>query len=186
MGSNGTRGHPFTASIEPIERRTKVVQLRSDHLTYEQIGKALGIGKCTAKRDYDAAMADARERSIETTQAHIANELAILSAVRVRLLRILNAEHVTVSDGHVVRHPETGVILPDNGPTIAAARELRANSESIRKLLGLDAPTQIDARFTDATDAAIEQLAAELEILAASRESGTSGPAATPALPAGH
>lgn len=154
-------GHAFTPQVEPLERRTKVVQLRADHMTFEQIGRTLGINKSTAKRDYDAALADARERSIEAAEAHKAAELAVLSAVRVKLLQILNAQHAYVNDGRVV----PGV--HDVGPNIAAARELRQLSERVSKLLGLDAPSRriVEVITEDLIDAELRQLAGEMAAL---------------------
>jgi hypothetical protein len=148
---------PFHATIEPLERRTQVVQLRADHLTFEQIGRTLGINKSTAKRAYDAAMADSRERSIEAAEAHKAAELAVLSAVRVKLLGILNAQHPYVNDGRVVQG------VKDVGPNIAAARELRQLSERMSKLLGLDAPSRriVEVVTEDIVDAELRRLIAE-------------------------
>jgi len=180
------RGRPFTDRVEPLERRSQVIALRSQNLTFQQIADALGLGhKSTAKRDYDAAMADARDRSADAAEAYRDQELAVLLAVRNELLKVLYGRHIYVSDGRVVRDDDGEVIL-DTAPKIAAARELRQNSESIRKLLGLDAPTQVDARVTDATDAAIQQLARELEILAAGSEGAAAGTPNAEALPTGH
>jgi len=172
------RGRPFTDRVEPLERRSQVVQLRADDLTFVEIGRTLGIHKSTAKRDYDAAMADARERSIEAAEAHKAAELAVLSAVRVRLLAILNANHPYVNDGRVVRG------VHDVGPNIAAARELRQNSERISKLLGLDAPTRkvIEVLSEDIVDAAIRQELLAVEALDAA-DGGAGAAVETAAAP---
>lgn len=183
------RGRQFTERVEPIERRTQVIALRSQNLTFQQIGDALGLHKTTAKRDYDAAMADARERSADAAIAYREQELAVLLAVRNELLKVLYGRHIYVADGHVVRDPDGELIL-DTGPKIAAARELRQNSESIRKLLGLDAPTRSEISGTAALEVTVvDEFTRRLDALAVQLAAGPTEAArvaGTSTIEAGH
>lgn len=184
------RGHPKTKRVEPIERRTQVIALRAQNLTFQQIADALGLAnKSTPKRDYDAAMAEARERSIDAALAYREQELAVLLAVRNELLKVLYGRHIYVADGHVVRD-ENGELILDTGPKIAAARELRQNSESIRKLLGLDAPTRSEISGTAALEVTVvDEFTRRLDALAVQLAAGPTEAArvaGTGTIEAGH
>jgi hypothetical protein len=63
--------------------------------------------------------------------------------------------------------PRDGEPLIDHGPTLSAIRELRALSESRRKLFGLDAPAQVQVMNDDALDLEIRRLTEELNRAAA-------------------
>lgn len=155
------RPHQFRRDADTVLRDVEATRLRAQHLTFQQIADALGMGnKSTAKRAVDRVLTRVQVEAAEELRAV---EFAVLLAVRQRLVKILYAAHVHVSDGRVVRD-ETGEPILDDGPAIAAARELRGNSESIRKLLGLDAPATATLTVIneDALDAAIRELEANL------------------------
>ena len=168
---------PQQRTADIVLRDVQATRLRAQHLTFEQIGQALGINKSTAKRAVDRVLNHAQVEAAEELRAV---ELAVLIAARQRLVQVLYAKHVHVSDGRVVRD-DTGEPILDDGPAIAAARAIQGNSESIRKLLGLDAPAQATVTVIgeDAIDEAIRALEAQL-----ADSDRTGGPAGEdPALP---
>jgi hypothetical protein len=68
----------------------------------------------------------------------IASEAAQLDDLFVSAMEVLERDHVVVSHGKVVTDTD-GTPLLDDGPKLAAIREMRAIRESYRKLLGVDA-----------------------------------------------
>ncbi|MGW8679649.1 hypothetical protein ACWGNN_01020 [Streptomyces sp. NPDC055817] len=75
--------------------------------------------------------------------------------------RVLEREHITVNNGRIITLD--GSPLPDDGPVLAAIDRLikvedarQRNSESRRKLLGLDAPAKFDAQVTEVTQQDLE------------------------------
>jgi hypothetical protein len=95
-------------------------------------------------------------------------ELGRLDAALVRLdgleaaaRQVLEREHITVNNGRIIVLDDAP--LPDDGPVLAAIDRLikvedarQRNSESRRKLLGLDAPAKYDAQVTEVTQQDLE------------------------------
>jgi hypothetical protein len=88
-------------------------------------------------------------------------ELLRLDELEKRARRVLDRHHITVNNGRVIAID--GEPLQDDGPVLAAIDRLikiedarRKNNESQRKLLGLDAPTKVDAQVTEVTQQDIE------------------------------
>ena len=80
-------------------------------------------------------------------------------------MRVLATKHYVVSaaSGVVARNPETGALLQDDAPVIHAVAGLVRISERRAKLLGLDAPKQVEVRTIDAIDARLIELADQME-----------------------
>jgi hypothetical protein len=88
-------------------------------------------------------------------------ELVRLNELEERAKLVLDRHHITVNNGRVIA--VDGEPLQDDGPVLAAIDRLikiedarRKNNESQRKLLGLDAPTKVDAQVTEVTQQDIE------------------------------
>lgn len=88
-------------------------------------------------------------------------ELLRLDEFEQRARQVLTRHHITVNNGRVIS--VDGEPLQDDGPVLAAIDRLikiedarRRNNESQRKLLGLDAPTKVDAQVTEVTQQDIE------------------------------
>lgn len=95
-------------------------------------------------------------------------EMGRLDAALVRLdgleaaaRQVLEREHITVNNGRIIVLGDAP--LPDDGPVLAAIDRLikvedarQRNSESRRKLLGLDAPAKYDAQVTEVTQQDLE------------------------------
>lgn len=89
-------------------------------------------------------------------------ELVRLNELEARTRQVLDRHHITVNNGRVIKLDD-GEPLQDDGPVLAAIDRLikiedarRKNNAEQRKLLGLDAPTKVDAQVTETTQQDIE------------------------------
>lgn len=89
-------------------------------------------------------------------------ELVRLNDLEARAREVLDRHHITVNNGRVIKLDD-GEPLQDDGPVLAAIDRLvriedarRKNNAEQRKLLGLDAPTKVDAQVTEVTQQDIE------------------------------
>jgi DNA-binding Lrp family transcriptional regulator len=123
----------------------EALRQRAQGQTLEQIATAVGVHKSTVKRRIDNILAEVKFNAADEYRQL---ELARLEAVATKLTGTLYA----TSDEHVV---------------VACAREIRRTSESIRKLLGLDAPTRriVEVITEDVIDAELRALEAEMAAL---------------------
>ena len=144
----------YDRSIETVRRDATAAELRADGLTYQQIADQLGMSdRGEAWRAVQKAKADvAREPVAKLIQT----EAAQLDSLYVAALEVLERDHVMVSHGRIVKGDD-GQPLLDDGPKLAAVRELRALRESYRRLFGVDAPSRVSV------DA--QQLGAEISAL---------------------
>jgi hypothetical protein len=150
----------YVVRAETADRDAKACRLRVQGLSYDQIAQALGFrDRSGARRAVQRALAaTVREDAMEL----VALETERLDDVTRHLQRVITARHYALTpSGQLARNPETGELLADYGPVIAAARELRQVSESRRKLLGLDAPAKHRVDVIDS--GMIEEAIAELE-----------------------
>jgi hypothetical protein len=97
-------------------------------------------------------------------------ELVRLGELEERARLVLGRHHITVNNGRVIAID--GEPLQDDGPVLAAIDRLikiedarRKNNAEQRKLLGLDAPTKVEAQVTEVTqqDIAVQELVAEMK-----------------------
>lgn len=167
-GGNGR----IVRTVNTAQRDAEAARLRAQGLGYQAIADALGW---SSKGDaYRAVQRVLSETVREAGDEVRAIELARLDAELVRLadaeelIRVaLEREHVTVSNGQVVRIG--GEPLPDDTFILQAVDRIvkiedarRKNGERRAKLLGLDAPTKQSISISPERAAAIEQLAEEL------------------------
>jgi DNA transposition AAA+ family ATPase len=136
-GGNGR----FGPSIDTAIRDGQAARMRTDGKTYTEIAAALGYASRGAAHDAVArAMRAARAKPGEEL---IETEAARLDALYDEALAVLDRDHITVSNGRVVVGDDGQPVL-DDGPKLAALRELRAIRESYRKLIGLDSAQKLD------------------------------------------
>lgn len=135
----------YTRSPETAARDAQAAELRAQGSTYQQIADELGYSH---KRDAQKAV----QRAIREIIHGPAEQLLTLYMDRLedlftKAMEIADEEYVVVSHGKVVtmRDPETGEEKPvkDNAPKLAAFREARAALADVRKMTGLDQPTQV-------------------------------------------
>jgi hypothetical protein len=96
-------------------------------------------------------------------------ELVRLGELEARAKQVLDRHHITVNNGRVIAID--GEPLQDDGPVLQAIDRLvriedarRKNNAEQRKLLGLDAPTKVDATVTETTqqDIELQEMVAEM------------------------
>ena len=135
----------YTDSLEGAERDAAAARLYREVRNYQKVADELGY---SSKGDAWRAVKRCRSEVRQQAGAElIAVEAAELDQLYVRALDILDRDHVTVSQGRVMKD-DNGLPLLDDGPKLAAIREMRSIRESYRKLLGLDAATKTEATVT--------------------------------------
>src|SRR5690606_5993712 len=126
----------------------------------EELGYKTPAAACQDfSRALEASIAE-QHRSVELYREE---ELQRLDLLMTEAWAVLKRAHVTVSHGRVIYDESTGQPLPDDGPVLQAIDRILKIQERRAKLLGLDAPTKIEAITMDALDAEIARLSAELE-----------------------
>lgn len=123
-----------------VQRDADASRLRSEGRTYQQIADALSYSdRGSAWRGIQRA----RRAILREPAEHLIQvESARLDGLYVAALDVLERDHVTVSNGRVMYDDDGNPIL-DDGPKLAAIRELRNIRESFRKLHGLDQPAKV-------------------------------------------
>jgi hypothetical protein len=165
----------FAPRPDVAVRRTRVLALRTEQVPYGAIAAELGIPESTARSDYRLALEQARTERDEQARLTITAELAKLDALERAAWQVLRARHITVQHGKIVRG-EDGEPVLDDAPTLNAIDRILKIAERRARLLGLDAPMRSKIEVTDALDAEIEQLVAELARPAAGGEAAAAGP----------
>lgn len=143
------------------EQQRQCWELRLRGLSIRQIAAQTGLTKSTVENRLRAEFEEYRQDSASLKEQYVQLELERLDAAQTVVLSILEANHLVVSEGRVVRID--GQPLPDAGPVLAAVREYRMLSESRRKLLGLDAPTRHEHKGGADIDSAVAALAALMD-----------------------
>lgn len=164
----------YVASPDTAERDAEAARLRSRGWSYRRIATELGYASHTSVRDaVNRCLTTIREEPAEDL---IKLELARLDAMWEAATRVLETEHVTVSQGRIVRRR----ILDANGDPIIVAQDrddkpifreadilddapvLRAIETMLKiqqrraGLLGLDAKTQHDMGIAEREMAIVE------------------------------
>lgn len=136
----------FTGSIDIDRRDAEATQYLADHpgTTYQQLADEFGYSN---RGNAWRAVQKCRQAVLQQAgTALIASEASQLDDMFVAAMEVLERDHVVVSHGKVITMAdESGTEKPllDDGPKIAALREMRMIRESYRKLLGVDQPTQV-------------------------------------------
>lgn len=139
--NNGTGR--FEPSQHVADRAAQAARLKAENpsLTYQQIADAVGYNH---KSDAWRAIQRCRNAVIREAGAElIASEAAQLDDLFVAAMEVLERDHVVVSHGHIVKDDDGQPIL-DDGPKLAALREMRQIRESYRRLFGVDQPAKVE------------------------------------------
>jgi hypothetical protein len=148
--------------VATAQRRTQAVQMRLEGATYEAIAEALGYsGRNAAYADINRALEASVTEQRRAAEVLRQEELLRLDLLWSKVWEVLAREHVTVSNGRLVRG-DNGQPLRDDGPVLQAVDRLLRIMERRTKYLGLDAPTKHEVLTLDAIDRAIQELNAEL------------------------
>lgn len=137
----------FTGSINTDRRDAAATQYLADHpgTTYQQLADLFGYAD---RGNAWRAVQKCKNAVLQQAGAAlVASQAAQLDEMFVAAMEVLERDHVVVSHGKVITmtDPDTQEEKPllDDGPKLAALREMRAINESYRKLLGVDQPTQV-------------------------------------------
>lgn len=151
----------FDRDPETAKRDAEAARLRGRGWSYQRIANELGVSKGTA---YEAVRRALNDTLTEPAAEARTLELERLDEMHAAVLAVLEREHVTVSQGKVVRR-RVGVETDDNGaevldgegkpipvyedvlddaPVLQAVDRLLRIAERRAKLLGLDAPTRAE------------------------------------------
>lgn len=140
MARNGVNSQAKEAAKA---RRLAAVEYRKLRVSYRDIAKRLDVSHETARRDVKAAL-----KEIDKYTDESAEELVLLEREWLDFCR-------------------QGLVPKIAKGDVGAAKEGRQNSESLRGLLGLDAPMKFAATTPDGKDEAGSALASALEKIAA-------------------
>ncbi|MFC6090725.1 hypothetical protein [Saccharothrix lopnurensis] len=146
--------------VQVARRRAEAVQLRVAGATWEEIAARLGYAsRGAACTDVTRALAEAQAELNLAVSEWRQLHLARLEAAHRVAAEVMARDHVHVSHGRIVREGVPaiddqgqavireghGSPVLDDGPKLAAIDRVVKVSESVRKLLGHDAQTKLDA-----------------------------------------
>lgn len=144
-----THGGAETA-LATTEKQNQVIEAVRQGHSFREIAELFGISKSQAHRLFRAGL---DRIPAENVKAYRDEQLADLALARQAVMDVLAAEHVVVSNGHIVK-PITGVDgdgnylygepLPDDGPTLAAVDRLLKIQERQARILGSDADERVN------------------------------------------
>jgi hypothetical protein len=138
-------GKPI-ADLAMVERQQKIVALKREGFSFQQVADQIGISKAAAIRGFQTV-----KKRVETaTDADYAEyrdeQLARVAMLREVVSDVVAARHVTISNGHVIHEitgrddegkPEYGDPYEDHGPVLAAVDRMVKLDEHEAKLLNL-------------------------------------------------
>ena len=145
---------PRPAEGELLQRRQRLLEMRAVKTPWQKIVDELGYGSIAhACVDYKRTIDGLREDIAMTREQIVQEELEHLEMLTRTALDVLSRPHVHVSGGKVARdtvfddegNERPGDPLLDDGPVLQAIESLRRLSERRAKLLGIDAPTRVEA-----------------------------------------
>ncbi|MFJ4682048.1 hypothetical protein [Streptomyces sp. NPDC088789] len=136
-----------TGKYEPTQavadRAAAAARLKAQNpaMTYRQLAAAVGYSNPgdawrAVQRCRETALREAGAELIESEARQLDDMFAVA-------LDILERDHIMVSHGRVVCDGD-GQPLRDDGPKLAALREMRQIRESYRKLYGADQPAKVE------------------------------------------
>lgn len=155
---------------EQVLKDSEAAALRRAGLTFAEIAQSLSVPTTTAFNMVQRAYADLPAQKTEDARNR---EILKLDVIEERAYDILNRFHYTVSAGGKVVTMD-GVPVEDDTVALKAAETLLKVAQRRAKLLGLDAPTQVNVEVTHDANAVDAELAAIRAALA--------GPGDTPLL----
>lgn len=133
----------FVANPDTAQRDAEAAQLRGKGWGYQKIADHFGISVSTA---YEAV-----QRALRAVRAEGAAEVKELELERLdvmydAVMKVLEARHVTVSNGKVIQLPDAdGKLVPleDDAPVLQAVDRLLKIQQRRAALLGLDAEQKV-------------------------------------------
>ena len=127
-----------------VERAKRVVDLRAEGKTFEEIADELGVSIGLVHRDLERTLAHVADPNVAALRAKQGAELTMMKAV---VLDVVQRRHLAINQAGVVRDDE-GKPLMDDGPLLAAVDRLIRIGEREAKLYGTDARPEIQITGT--------------------------------------
>lgn len=160
----------FVRTPETARRDAEAAELRAQGYTYQQIADQL---RYSDKGEAHHAVQRALQAIVKEPAEKLRTlELARLDAMYEAAMRVLERKHVTVSNGQVIRLDNEPI--EDDTPVLQAIDRLLKVQERRARLLGLDAPKQLDIalekRLNDDAQLVTDALTAALDAIDLSDE----------------
>lgn len=174
----------FLRTAESIRRDNEAAALRAKGRTFQRIADELGYAsRAKAKEGYDRALAEIPAEGARDAKRI---DLERIDRLIAEAWDVLERKHVTVSQGHIVgrfagfaKHPDTGETfvnsdgesiplydeLEDDAPVLAAIDRIEKLIGRRARILGYEAPKQVEVRTIDAIDARLLELADQVGAL---------------------
>jgi hypothetical protein len=141
-------------------RDAEALVYRARGWTYQRIANEMGYGdKSAARKACERALAaDVRETREEAKSLLLMD----LNAAKQAAWAVLDASHITISNGQAVKLDGTPV--PDDAPVLAAIDRIVRIDQEIAKILGAYAPVRHEVRQIEEIDARLLNLADEVAL----------------------
>jgi hypothetical protein len=129
--------------VDAAERDAQALELRAAGLSFRQIARQLGCSTTAAHRRVTRGL----DRTLREPADHVRTlELQRLDQLQAHAVEVLRGRHVVIQGGRVVVDRQ-GQPYTDHGPVLAAIAALLRIAERRARLLGLDAPSKVDAQL---------------------------------------
>lgn len=133
------------------ERREKAIRLRAQGTPWARIAAELGYADApSACTDVRRALEQRNKQLALAADEYREQALATLDAMAGEVWAVLQARHLTIQNGRVVRDDDDAPVL-DDGPVLSAVDRLLRIEERRARLLGIDAPSQVTGTVVNYT-----------------------------------
>lgn len=153
------------ADMDMAERDQRIVALKRQGRSFQQIADELGISKSGAILGFQRVKKRVDEATDEDYAEYRDEQLARIATMREVVADVIAARHVTISNGHVVREitgrDDEGALIygdayEDHGPVLAAVDRMVKLDDHEAKLLGIYPKQAVSiTRETSEVDAAV-------------------------------
>lgn len=163
---------PRITNASRAEEQRACYEMRLRGLSIRAIAAETGLAVGTVWNRIDCEITE----TLDPLRAKVRElEIERLDRMQLTVLNILDREHYVISDGRVVTRldaeTDEKVPVPDPGPVFQAIDRLLKIAERRARLLGLDAPTKVEANITPAqVDPDTAALIAEAKEMAEAQE----------------
>lgn len=128
----------FMRTPEHMARDHRAAEMRSQGLSYQQIGDQLGMSRQAAHKAVQRAIAEIPK---DGTQEALTLELAKLDRIERYYHQVLGRTHLRVGNTGKIVLDDKGEPILDESPRMQAADGILKTQAQRAKLLGLNAPT---------------------------------------------
>jgi len=157
----------FVRTLTTAERDAQAADLRAQGWSYRRIAAHFGIDVRNAydavQRALNSVIKESGKAVLHFELERLDAELARLDGLEEKVRKVLDAKHITVSNGRVIHHPDTGDPMEDDAPILQAVDRLlkieesrRRNGERRAKLTGIEAAIKVDTTVHEVTQQDLE------------------------------